>query len=76
VDIGGHQPFLASSKQLSGNFANSLFLAVFWVLNFCSHFEALNDVVFGYLLIQFIHPEIFIKIFIPQINLSNGLSYA
>jgi hypothetical protein len=29
VDIGGHPPFPASSKQLSSNFDNLLFLAVF-----------------------------------------------
>jgi hypothetical protein len=44
VDIGGHPPFLAGSKQLSGNFGNLLFLAVFRVLNFWSRFEALNNV--------------------------------
>jgi hypothetical protein len=47
VDIGGHPPFPASPKQLSGNFGNLLFLAVFWVLNFWSCFEALNDVFLG-----------------------------
>jgi hypothetical protein len=49
VDIGGHPPFLAGSKQLSSNFDNLLFLAVFWVLNFWSRFEALNDVFWGML---------------------------
>jgi hypothetical protein len=44
VDIGGHPPFPAGSKQLSSNFDNLLFLAVFRVLNFWSRFEALNDV--------------------------------
>jgi hypothetical protein len=29
VDIGGHPPFPAGSKQLSSNFDNLLFLAVF-----------------------------------------------
>jgi hypothetical protein len=29
VDIGGHPPFPAGSKQLFGNFGNLLFLAVF-----------------------------------------------
>jgi hypothetical protein len=47
VDIGGHPPFPAGSKQLSGNFGNLLFLAVFRVLNFRSRFEALNDVFLG-----------------------------
>ena len=42
--IGSHPPFPAGSKQLSSNFDNLLFLAVFRVLNFRSHFEALNDV--------------------------------
>jgi hypothetical protein len=32
VDIGGHPPFPAGSKQLSSNFDNLLFLAVFRVL--------------------------------------------
>jgi hypothetical protein len=49
VDIGGHPPFPAGSKQLSGNFGNLLFLAVFQVLNFRSRFEALNDDFLGML---------------------------
>jgi hypothetical protein len=52
VDIGGHPPFPAGSKQLSSNFDNLLFLAVFWVLNFRSRFEALNDVFLGYVAIE------------------------
>jgi hypothetical protein len=40
VDIGGHPPFPTSSKQLSGNFGNLLFLAGF---NFQGHFEGLNE---------------------------------
>jgi hypothetical protein len=40
VDIGGHPPFLTSSKQFSGNFGNLLFLAIF---NFRGHFEGLNE---------------------------------
>jgi hypothetical protein len=40
VDIGGHPPSPTGSKQVSGNFGNLLFLAVF---NFRGHFEALND---------------------------------
>ena len=44
VDIGGHPPFPTGSKQFSSNFGNLLFLAVFRVLDFRSHFEALNDV--------------------------------
>jgi hypothetical protein len=47
VDIGGHPPFPADSKQFSNNFDNLLFLAVFRVLNFWSRFEALNDVFWG-----------------------------
>ena len=47
MDIGGHPPVPTSSKQLSGNFGNLLFLAVFRVLNFRSRFEALNDVFLG-----------------------------
>jgi hypothetical protein len=49
VDIGGHPPFPAGSKQLSDNFRNLLLLAVFWVVNFQSRFEALNDVFLGML---------------------------
>jgi hypothetical protein len=49
VDIGGHPPFPAGSKQLSRNFDNLLFLAVFWVLKLWSCFEALNDVFLGML---------------------------
>jgi hypothetical protein len=41
VDIGGHPPFPTGSKQISGNFGNLLFLAVF---HFRSHFETLNNV--------------------------------
>ena len=52
VDIGGHPPFLVGSKQLSSNFDNLLFLAVFRVLNFRSHLEALNDVFWGMLRLQ------------------------
>jgi hypothetical protein len=52
VDIGGHPPFPAGSKQLSSNFDNLLFLAVFRVLNFRSRFEALNDVFWGMLRLQ------------------------
>ena len=44
VDIGGHPPFPNGSKQFSDHFGSLLFLAVFWVLNFWSRFEALNDV--------------------------------
>ena len=44
VDISGHPPFATVSKQFFGNFGNLLFLVVFQVLNFWSHFEALNDV--------------------------------
>jgi hypothetical protein len=44
VDIGGQPYFPAGSKKLSSNFDSLLFLAAFRVLNFRSHFEALNDV--------------------------------
>jgi hypothetical protein len=47
VNIGGHPPFPACSKQISSNFGNLLFLEVFRVLNFRSRFEALNDVFWG-----------------------------
>jgi hypothetical protein len=52
VDIGGHPPFPTGSKQFSGHFGNLLFLAVFWVLNFWSRFEALNDIFWGMLRLQ------------------------
>jgi hypothetical protein len=55
VDISGHPPFPAGSKQLSSNFDNLLFLAVFRVLNFQSRFEALNDVFWGMLRKNFHH---------------------
>jgi hypothetical protein len=67
VDIGGYLPFPAGSKQLSSNFDNLLFLAVFRVLNFQSRFEAVNDVFWGMLRLQD---------FIDRIDISNGLSYA
>jgi hypothetical protein len=40
MDIGGHPPFLTSSKQFSGHFSNLVFLAVFNE----ARFQALNDV--------------------------------
>jgi hypothetical protein len=61
VDIGGHPPFPAGSKQLSSNFDNLLFLVVFRVLNFWSHFEALNDIFWGML-----RSQNFIMKFSPQ----------
>jgi hypothetical protein len=44
LDIGVHPPFPTHSKQVSGNFGNLLFLAVF---NFRGHFEGLNEVFSG-----------------------------
>ena len=48
VDIGGHPPIPIGPPPLLLSvfqFPHSLlFLAVFWVLNFCSRFEALNDI--------------------------------
>jgi hypothetical protein len=76
VDIGGHPPFPAGSKQLSSNFDNLLFLAVFRVLNFRSRFEALNDIFWGMLQVAKFHHEILCNCCIPRIDLSNGLSYA
>jgi hypothetical protein len=70
VDIGGHPPFPTGSKQFSGHFGNLLFLAVFWVLNFWSRFEALNDIFWGAMM------EFFQKCCSPRIYLSNELSYA
>jgi hypothetical protein len=49
VDIAGHPPFPAGSKQISSNFCNLLFLVVFQALNFQSRFEALSDVFLGML---------------------------
>jgi hypothetical protein len=50
VDIGGHPPIPRGSPPLLLSVflfpCNLLFLAVFQVLNFRSHFEALNDVFF------------------------------
>jgi hypothetical protein len=74
VDISGHPPSPTGSKQFSGNFGNLLFLAVFWVLNFRSHFEALNDVFLRkrgatWIVDQCSSP----KICIPRIDLSNKL---
>ena len=43
VDIGGHPPF----HWLKTIISDWHFLAVFRVLNFRGHFEALNDVVLG-----------------------------
>jgi hypothetical protein len=76
VDISGHPPFPSISKQISDNFGNLLFLAVFWVLNFQSHFEALNDVFLG-IFSQNISSLKFWATFVsPRIDISNGLSYA
>ena len=48
VDIGGHPPIPLGPPPLSLSVFqfrhNLLFLAVFWVLNFRSRFEALNDI--------------------------------
>jgi hypothetical protein len=60
VDIGGHPPFLAGSKQHFSNFDNLLFLAVFRVLNFQSRFEALNDVFWGMLWLKFCANVVFL----------------
>ena len=55
VDISGHPPFPAGSKQISSNFDNLLFLIVFRLLNFWSRFEALNDVFWGILHVQLLY---------------------
>ena len=54
VDVGGHPPThldphncLFQSFQFPKLQRSLLFLAVFWVLNFRSRFEALNDVFLG-----------------------------
>ena len=48
VDIGGHLPISLGAPPLSLSVFqfrhNLLFLSVFWLLNFWSHFEALNDI--------------------------------
>ena len=76
MNIGGHPPFPTGSKQFSINFGNLLFLAVFWVVNFRSRFEALNDVFWGIFQLKKFHYEIFINMCSPWIDISNGLSYA
>ena len=76
MDIGDYPPFLADSKQLSSNFDNLLFLAVFRVLNFGSRFEALNDVFWGMLRFQNSIMEFCQNFCSPRIYLSNELSYA
>jgi hypothetical protein len=48
VDIDGHPPFPAGSKQLSGNFGNLLFLAFFRVLNFRIRLRGPKRCFFGY----------------------------
>jgi hypothetical protein len=72
VDIGGNPPFLGGSKQLSDNFHNLLFLAVFRVLNFRSRFEALNDVFLGMLQSK----NFIMKFSATAVDFSNGKSYA
>jgi hypothetical protein len=52
VDIGGHPPFPTGPKHVSDNFGNLLFLAVFSGPELPGHFEALNDVFLGMLLLQ------------------------
>jgi hypothetical protein len=74
VDIGGHPPFPIGSKKNSGNFGNLLFSVVFRVLNFQSHFEALNEGKWGEkwkFLRCFSH-----KNYIPRIDISNEVSSA
>jgi hypothetical protein len=61
MDIGGHPPFPTGSKQRSDIFDNLLFLAVFRVLNFWSHFEALNDIFLGYVAVAKFHHGILSK---------------
>jgi len=54
VDVGGHPPIPLGPPSLSISIFqfpslqhSLLFLAVFRVLNFRSHFEALNDIFLG-----------------------------
>jgi hypothetical protein len=76
VDIGGHPPIPLGPPPLLLSvfqFPHSLlFLAVFWVLNFRSRFEALNDIFLGkqgatWILDRRCSP----KSCIPRIDLSN-----
>jgi hypothetical protein len=45
VDINGHPPIPLAQKLV---FHLGRFLAVFWVPNFWGHFEALNEVFWGF----------------------------
>jgi hypothetical protein len=74
VDIGGHPSFSTGSKQFSGNFGNLLFLAVFQVLNFQSHFEALNDVFWENREQHGLFDVSHTKVVVPRIDISNGVS--
>jgi hypothetical protein len=80
VDIGGHPPIPLGPPPLLLSvfyFSHSLlFLAVFRVLNFWIHFEALNNVFSGMLRLQNFIMKFCVKCCIPRIDLSNGLSYA
>jgi hypothetical protein len=77
VDIGGHPPFPTGLKQLSRNFGNLLFLAVFRVLNFQSRFETLNDIFWENGEKHGTNHDLsHTKVCIPQIDISNGVSSA
>jgi hypothetical protein len=45
VDIGGHPPIPLAQKIV---FHLGSFSTVFWVPNFWGHFEALNDIFWGF----------------------------
>jgi hypothetical protein len=71
VDIGVHPPFPAGSKQLSNNFDNLLFLAVFRV-ELPEPFLGPKQRFLVYVTIN----KFCAIVVSPQIDLSNGLSYA
>ena len=86
MDIGGHPPIPLGAPPLSLSVFhfrhNLLFLAVFWVLNFRSRFEALNDVFWASRLQRITFCIIFFwncihgESFSPRIDLSNEVWYA
>ena len=74
MDIVGHPPIPLAQKQL---FQFDNFSTIFWLLNFWGHFEALNDIFFGFVANQEIAKGSRLGTFhysTPRRELSNGLS--
>jgi hypothetical protein len=74
VDIGGHPPISLAQNTL---FQFGSFSTIFRVLNFRDHFEALNDIFFGFTVSQKIVEGSVLGPFYyctPRKDLSNGLS--